>query len=66
MSTNSSKDALPIKPAGYRPKTFQKIIPMSNTKMWDMVKNKQLRLVNVAGINIIPASEVARLLGEIE
>ena len=47
----------------YRVTEFSRAIGIGKTKLFEMMKRKELRTVMIGGRRLIPASEAARLLG---
>ena len=47
----------------YRVTEFSHAIGIGKTKLFEMMKRKELRTVMIGGRRLIPASEAARLLG---
>lgn len=52
-------------PLAYRVSDFSRAIGIGKTKLFEMMKRKELRTVMIGGRRLIPASEAARLLGEL-
>ncbi len=64
MSTNTAHNS-PERLA-YRVTDFSRAIGIGKTKLFEMMKRKELHTVMIGGRRLIPASEAARLLGMTE
>ncbi|WP_343683954.1 helix-turn-helix domain-containing protein [Asticcacaulis sp.] len=53
-----------MEPISYRINDFAKIIGVSRTSVYGLIKDGKLKPVKIAGRTLIPASEAQRLISE--
>lgn len=53
-----------MNPAAYRPKGFAEALDVSERLVWRWIKRGQIRSLKVGRCRLIPASELARIVGE--
>jgi excisionase family DNA binding protein len=66
MNIRPQKGETSIAPRALRVDDFCKVVGISRTTFYDLIKRGQLRAVRLGGRTVVPATEIDRLLAEAE